>query len=546
MSLRAPAEPSPTVDGHHDDPMPGDPPPRVRSWSWLRDVPGIVWWITALHVCAVTAYTILLPTYRAPDEQLHVDLAHVVAESGRYPAWDEVDTGTGIEHSLDIVRWDDRSRNLTADEAPPRSERPSIDALEDPALETAANQLPQHPPLYYLVAGGALRAGELVTGDPLGSFDAETWYLRMLSVALVAPLPLIIWRTADRLRASRPVAVAATLVPLAIPQLVHMGASVNNDSLSLLVFWLLTPVVLRVAQGDLGTRAALLCGGLTAAGLLTKGFAVVMPVWVAAAAVIAWWRAREAGAGPFVHFGLVSGGMALVAGGWWWIRNWVLYGELQPSRYNELVAPNADAPTDFGLFLERWSYFTTRRFWGEFGWFDTHISGVAVGVATAVVVTALAVGCRRRSRVTDAPVTDRLLLAAPLLLLVSAQFVLAIDGYVRTGVMPGLQGRYWFGAVAGLSVIVAVGLGDLLRGLVRWLPLVVLGAAVAMQVLAVGTILRFYWGEPDSGLADRARAVVAWAPIPGEVIGVGAAVAAAVAAATVALLVTAGLRPRVR
>ena len=487
-------------------------------------MPGYVWWVTALHVALLAAYSVVVPTYRAPDEPLHVDLAHLFSEELTYPAWDERDTGPDVQRSLGIVEFGSRAAHLDADDAPPKSARPSFEDLEEPPIPTSINQLPQHPPLYYVTTGLAVWAAEAVVGDPIGDFIVETWLYRAMSIAFVAVLPLAIWRVCERLGAGRNVTVAAMLVPLAIPQLLHIGASVNNDNLVLPFIWLSTPVVVRIAGGALAPRTAVLAGVLTGLGLLTKIYAAVLPLWVLAALVLAVWRSRRADLGAAVRFGAVYGAVALVAGGWWWVRNVVLYGAVFPSRFGELVPPTDD-PRNLWDYVDAWAYSTTRRFWGDFGWYDTHLAGPVIAVATAVCLVGLAVGCVRRDRVAGTERSTRLLLVAPLLTLVVAQFANSLKGYLDTGRMAGLQGRYWFGAVAGLAVVVALGLANAAGRWHRYLPLGVLAAVAGMQVAAMSTIFGFYWGEPGSALTDRVRAVVAWSALPGELLAVGALVA---------------------
>ena len=121
---------------------------------------------------------------------LHVDLAHVFSEEFEYPAWDERDTGSGILHSLNIVQFHTGSRHLEASAAPPKDDRPSINELDEQPRQRGINQLSQHPPLYYAVAGTLERGVELVTGNPIGAFDVEAWFYRLVSILLVAPLPL--------------------------------------------------------------------------------------------------------------------------------------------------------------------------------------------------------------------------------------------------------------------------------------------------------------------------------------------------------------------
>ena len=198
---------------------------------------------------------------------------------------------------------------------------------------------------------------------------------------------------------------------------------------------------------------------------------------------------------------------------------------------------------DYGNFFEGWGSATIRRFWGEFGWFDVHIPGVAIRAATIVVVVGLVVACVRRDRVAGSPIGNRLLLAAPIILLVAVQFTLALRAYIELGRMPGLQGRYWFGALAALAAIVALGLANLFRRGTRWLPLAVLAGAGVMNALAAHTIFAFYWAAAGSPFSSQVRAAVAWAPLQGEVLAAGAAVGAVIAVVTVVQLVANTLRP---
>jgi len=508
-----------------------------------RRVPAVVWWITALHVSLLLAYSVLLPTYRAPDEMLHVDLAHVFSEEFHYPAWDERDTGAGILHSLNIVQFHTGSRHLEASAAPPKDDRPSINELDEQPRPRGINQLSQHPPLYYVVAGTLERGVELVTGNPIGAFDVEAWFYRLVSILLVAPLPLIIWSIGRRLRMPEPVGIAATLIPLAIPQYLHMGSVANNDSLLILLFWLLTPVILRIGDGDVRARTAALAGLLTGLALYTKGFALVLPLWVLAALLVALRRLGRAHLRQVTMAGLTYSAMSLAFGGWWWIANLVRYGNPSPSRHTQLVPPVESDVRDYGNFFEGWGSATIRRFWGEFGWFDVHIPGVAIRAATIVVVVGLVVACVRRDRVAGSPIGNRLLLAAPIILLVAVQFTLALRAYIELGRMPGLQGRYWFGALAPLAAIVALGLANLFRRGTRWLPLAVLAGAGVMNALAAHTIFGFYWAAADSPFTSQVRAAVAWAPLQGEVLAAGAAVGAVIAVVTVVQLVAKTLRP---
>jgi 4-amino-4-deoxy-L-arabinose transferase-like glycosyltransferase len=353
---------------------------------------------------------------------------------------------------------------------------------------------------------------------------------------LVAPLPLITWLTAQRLGLPRPLGIAAAVFPLAIPQLSHIGSVVNNDSLMLLLFWLVTPLVIALARGDLRPRVALLAGVVTGLALFTKGFALVMPLWVVAALAVALGRAgRERLRAVGVAAGVYAAA-TLALGGWWWLRNLVAYGNPMPTRYYEVIRPTPDVDRDYGHFLDIWARLSTRLFWGTFGWVDVSIPEAVWHTATAVCVVALLLACIRPDRLAGIPIGDRLLLLAPLLLLMGIQLALSLRAYVNRGLLAGMQGRYWFGALVGIGILIALGVGGLRRSWARWLPAGTLAAAAAMQAVGITTMLDHYWGGPQASLGDRLRAVVAWAPLPGELIGAGA-LAATVAVAGLGVVV---------
>lgn len=507
--------------------------PKPGRWGrWRRSVPRVVWLVFGLHVVVLGAYSILLPTYRAPDEPLHVDLAHLFSEDFRYPAWDDRDTGAEVIASLDDVDFAGRAAHLHPDDAPPKGDRPSFEELgerEGADVNRGINQLPQHPPLYYAVAGTLERGAEVVVGDP--NFQLETWFYRLVSIAMVAPLPIVIWRVSKRLGLPDPVGVAAMLVPLAIPQYLHIGASVNNDNLQFLFIWLAAPLVLRLADGDLRTRTVVAAGVVSGLGLFTKAFAFVTPAWVGLALALALVRAGWAAWPRVARAGLIYGALTVALGGWWWIRNVVSFGEIMPTRYDDVVRDRPPGGRDAAEFTDQWITLTVRRFWGDFGYYDTRLPGLVVTVATLLCLALIVVACVARDRVAGTRRGDRILLAAALPLLMGIQYVTALDSYMDSGRFAGLQGRYWFGAIAPIAVVIALGAAILARGLRRWLPAMALAAVCAMQGFALATILGFYWGDPGSPLTSRLRAVTAWAPLPGEVIAAAALVGVVVGAA---------------
>src|SRR5882724_6102610 len=61
--------------------------------------------------------------------------------------------------------------------------------------------------------------------------------------------------------------------------------------------------------------------------MLTKGLALVLPLPVAAVYLVAWLRHRRP---PFAAVGMAAV-LSAAIGGWWWIRNLVVFGAVQPN-----------------------------------------------------------------------------------------------------------------------------------------------------------------------------------------------------------------------
>lgn len=489
--------------------------------------------VVATVVCfagALLTASTLYPTYRAPDEPAHVDQVRAVRSLATWPGLRQRRLSSQVVGSYPLVGYlsgvPGEAPPLQAEAAPPRDDRPTFERIAPDAPTTLGNQMGQHPPLYYLLAAGWLA---LLDGVGPVAFDLEVWWLRLVGVLLVAPLPWLAARTAAAL-ALRPAGVAAAAVAvLAVPMLVHIGSSVNNDVLLVSLAGVATLQAASVAGGDLSVRRAAWSGVVVGAALLTKIFALALLPLAVGAAAVAWSRDRTAARAA----GTSSVTTLLVAtalGGWWWIRNLVVHGTLQPSG-----APSPAPPDGFVADASWWATFAlarlVRRWWLEP---DTvaRTTPALIVLATLVALALLAVAFLRRGGV------DRRDLA---LLLVPAGGCLAIvvvgawRAYARTGIPFALHGRYLYPGVVGLAVVAAAGATGLLR---RRAPAVLLAGAVVLQLTAAWWTLTFYWGVPEvtAPLASL-RAWVAWSPLPPAVTLLPTVVAAmaAVAAALLSL-----------
>lgn len=500
----------------------------------------VVWALVGVHGLLLVVASVLYPTYRAPDESAHVDMVFAVAEGGGYPQVGQRRMSRRVLDSHALVSFDRTGQQrtpLAAADAPPRSQRPSFADLGPDVPGDVAQQMAAHPPLYYAAAAAAMSAGRaLLPGTAPWSFDQVVGFLRLFGALLVLPLPLLAYRTAQRLDAPATTAIAAAVLPLAIPQLTHIGASVNNDTLLILLLSALTLPAVAAARGDTRVRTALGAGALVGLALLTKGFALFAPAWLAGAYAVGAvrggrWRSLAAGA-----LALAS---ATALGGWWWIRNLVVFGTVQPAGLASPPPPEGFVP-DLGSWLLFYVQRLSVRFWIEpdilpAGMPPLDLLATLIGV---VCCLAAVVGYRQARQRPG----DLLVLLAPLAGLGAIATFGAWRVYARAGRPFAIHGRYLYGAIVGMAVVAAVGAGVLLGSRRRWLPPAALAAAVAVQVVAGGLALVEYWAPP--GVGERTAAVLAWSPWPPAVVVASAVGAVGLATwAGVALLQEARGRP---
>jgi small subunit ribosomal protein S36 len=487
--------------------------------------PAAVWLLVAVQLALALAWSVWTPVWRGADEPQHVDLALRLARGDGYPAAFD---GRMHVHIAETTRLGnlspvgapvpDRTLRFTAAAAPARDERPPLRDLGPDAATGYVNQMPQHPPLAYGLYAVVLR----LVGEDV-RWDLRVWALRVLNAVLVGPLPLLAWLTARRLGAGGAPALAAAAFPLAIPQLAHTAGTVNNDNVLTLLGGMATVLLAGILAGDRRWRTAVAVGLVTGLALLTKAFALVLLPTVAAAYAIAAWRDRTGAAvaaGPAAHApgawvgrGAAALAGAVVTGGWWYARNLVRYGTLQPDAFPLDAAPAGFVP-DLGVWA---GYFSSRmvlRFWGQLGWLEAPLPWVLVWPLAAVLVACVAAGLAWR------PV-DRVVLLLPLLLGLGIVAAGTWSLYARTGQTGGVQARYLFFAVTGLAVVTGAGWVRLAGRAARWAPAGLLATALVLQAVAGWTAMHRWWGAvPGAPAGDVVRAVLAWAAAPPAAVAV--------------------------
>jgi len=478
------------------------------TWSRLF-LPGC---LLVYLVLAVT-YSFIFPLGQAPDEPAHVHYVLFVAEQGRLPRFYADDVGyesyqAPLYYTLSAavckLSW-----ALTGS---PRTEGPRVAALPseleardaDEALVRRLRTNPLVPTQQHRLALAALRWAQAL--DPA---HRRAWHAVRLSTALLGAIGVLLcYRIILVVFPERPHLAAMVAAAVAFqPMYVHISSAVGNDPAAVAVLGAGVLVVLLVLRDGPRPGNVALLGVVLGLGMLTKDSAnIAIP---AALLTLIWatgrrhepepspslivnlgrWLAALRWGGLLRWAGLMLG-VALAVGGWWYVRNTMLYGK--PMHYPANV--DIQLPWDFYLIYPEWLWsalrlslpMTFRNFWANFGW-----TNVALPLSLYYVLFALCllplVGClgliadARAGRLGWSLLQRRSL---AVLVIVLALMAIAVTGHALfIGLGGGSQGRYYFPMLPSLGMLAALGIDRLLpHGAKKAAPFVVGGLMVLFNL----------------------------------------------------------------
>ncbi len=390
--------------------------------------------LTAAFVALVALWAVLAPVFDAPDEVLHLN-SGIRLTTG----WDWPEPGQAQLNAGALAAMGEAS--LPADQRSTFAE-----LMESKPGYDGVDQMSQHPPLYYAYIAGVLNA----IGFMDVRADQALLAVRLSGLVFAAPLPALMWASVRRFTRSPKTGVVAAAALFAVPQLAHILGAVSNDGMTVLFSSIVLWLCIRVMTGDRSWWTPIGTGVALALALLSKGTAVPLIPFVAV--VLAVWP-RELGLWQRIGRMAAAGGVAFL-GGVWWLRNLLLYGNLQPDGLGRETQPWPEGSgPDPLFFLDRAWHGLTGSFWGRFGWL-THPLPVAIveilAVVTLVVIVAYAF---RRS-----PDRGKVIAIAALPATVIGVFLWQRWlGYSRTQLTGGLQGRYFFPLLVSFLTMSAVG-----------------------------------------------------------------------------------------
>jgi hypothetical protein len=446
------------------------------------------------------------PPFQTPDEYGHYDyvlyLSHVDwveflrGNTARPTRFDDVTTkelwavtaATGTETHL-------RSGRLVT---PMPRFLPQVEAGrgfvatdEDAALRGRVAVPPQfnYPILYYGGCALVVKATRWWTPNPVIAYHVVRGTSQVIVLATVAVLWLFLqigMRTDDW----RPAALALVFAALQ-PELGMLGASVQSDVLTVFLVSLSALTAVTYAQRR-RPRDAAWFGFVVGLLLLTKVHAAGAAS--AAFGMLALVDGRRSGLSRVARHLAVAGGVALVTGGWWYLRSGLLFGNLT-GMVGDFRSPGFGSPRQNVLsWVTQWPL-TVKSFWGIWGWLEVPVADAYYWALSVALIGTCALGVFRPLRSALAH-TERWLVWYPVLLTAAYAAVMVLVAAV-VGPYHNSQGRHWLPVIVLPCVVLAVaGQRCSVRGWRRAGTALVVGWAALLAATngaLVAAMLEKYW-----------------------------------------------------
>lgn len=329
---------------------------------------------------AAELYAFTVPPFEVPDETAHMSVIAYIRHEWRLQPMvvgARVETGPDwarflsyheppLYYTPPVYYW------LGAAIAAPASRMDDLDRLivPNPRYALGWALVPDANPAEKNVF--AHRFGE----EAQSSTISVLYALRGLSIVMgIATLLVLCWGAELLWPEASWLPVVVVIVAVATPQFVATCAAVTNDSLMNLLF------ALSFAVGLAARRRPSLCrwmglGLLAGLGLLTKQsglmllpMGVLMAIWREAD-----WRTRMRDGAAFLS-------VALAVGGWWYVRNGLLYGDPTGLSTHFIHANLPQFPNLAGLL---------DTFYAQFGWALLRVEEPVYWVVRLVVLVGLA------------------------------------------------------------------------------------------------------------------------------------------------------------
>ncbi len=442
--------------------------------------------ILTLFVAMGFWYSLAVPPYETPDELYHYPFVRHLAQGNPLPVQGAEATGPWNQEGSQAPLYYWIVGRLTA----------GIDQGDFEQLAIKNPRANMGDPLY---PGNKNRMLYSAVSQPLVGSNLALHIARWVSLFLGA---VTLWAVAQtaRLVMLRRYALLPPLILAVIPQFIFISASCSNDSLvitaSALVLWWLTRLLIAADRRRVQLGEWILLGVLLGIAALSKLQGLGLYPLAAGVGLAIAYRRRDWRV-PLVAV-LPVALPALLIAGWWYWRNFTLYGDWSGLGHLMTLNGRRTEPLEWD---EWWLEFRGLRysFWGLFGWFNIllpeWIYRLLDGVSVVALLGLILAPFVNRKRVIAAEWRrGRGLLIAWVLL----SFALVLYWVSQA---TGSQGRLFFPAIGATVILLVIGL----EGWLRYLPKIVMRIGwVALVTLLIGCFALYGSGAISAQLCRTA------------------------------------------
>ncbi|MEX1018250.1 MAG: glycosyltransferase family 39 protein [Litorilinea sp.] len=336
----------------------------TRVWQFLRiRFPGFhTSWSVRLILTGFAIlgiwYSLVVPTFETPDELYHYAFARHLALGNSLPVQNVDELGPWEHEGTQAPLYYLLVSRLLA----------PLDHRDFEALIVINPRANLGDPHYPGNKNFMLYSGE---SQPLAGTRLGVLVARWTSLSMMVGALWFTYQTARLTFGTSSAALVALGVAATIPQLAFIGAGVSNDAMIILtasatIYWLCA-LISRADTIPIRRWDWVVTGLLLALASLSKlqGLGLFIP----AAFVIFLLARRRRNWHIIWHAGLIIALLWLTVAGWWYLRNFILYGDLLATRTLLEIEGLRSEAQSLGEF---WGELRGLRysFWGLFGWFS--------------------------------------------------------------------------------------------------------------------------------------------------------------------------------
>lgn len=259
------------------------------------------------------------------------------------------------------------------------------------------------------------------------------------------------------------------LLPLLYPTICR----ISNDSLGVTLFSGLMLVVLRYFNHQQMWQDAVGIGVLLGLGLLTKAYFLTAVPALAVVLLLAWFSGRSRQ--RLIAHAVVIGVLAVVISGWWYLRNYTLYGNISGMQELTLTADLSLADRLKAIGRVEWSS-SVPAMWKQHIWIGNTsllaLSGTTYQIGYWLILLAIVGAIRSGFRWLRQPTDERMdrprvrslaILAAFYGFFVAGVFYHMLVNYVMIGVPDGTGGWYLYAVIVPEVIFLLYGMQGLFR-----------------------------------------------------------------------------------